>query len=59
MIIPVKYSDIPLSGFSNRNYLGQFREIPRNQTTIYFDNANDNVTLTLYNVTLTSQKPYY
>ena len=24
---------------------------------IYFDNAGDNVTLTLYNVTLTSQKP--
>ena len=24
---------------------------------IYFDNADDNVTLTLYNVTLTSQKP--
>ena len=25
---------------------------------IYFDNADDNVTLTLYNVTLMSQKPY-
>ena len=24
---------------------------------IYFDNAGDNVTLTLYNVTLTTQKP--
>ena len=39
--------------------------IPRNSvesdhgctSRIYFDNAGDNVTLTLYNVTLTSQKP--
>ena len=38
--------------------------IPRNSmesdqgctSRIYFDNAGDNVTLTLYNVTLTSQK---
>ena len=27
-------------------------------SSIYFDNACDNVTLRLYNVTLTSQKPY-
>ena len=41
------------------------RPIPRNSvesdhgctSRIYFDNAGDNVTLTLYNVTLTSQKP--
>ena len=26
---------------------------------IFFDNAGDNVTLTLYNMTLTSQKPCY
>ena len=25
---------------------------------IYFNNANDNMTLTLYNVTLTSRKPF-
>ena len=39
--------------------------IPRNSvesdngctSRIYFDNADDNVMLTLYNVTLTSQKP--
>ena len=54
----------------SQNFLGQFREIPWNQTNgcisrIYFDNAGDNVTLTLYNVTLTvynvtltSQKPF-
>ena len=41
------------------------RPIPRNSvesdqgctSRIYFDNVGDNVTLTLYNVTLTSQKP--
>ena len=41
------------------------RPIPRNSvesdhgctSRIYFDNDGDNVTLTLYNVTLTSQKP--
>ena len=41
------------------------QSIPRNSvgsdhgctSRIYFDNANDNVMLTLYNVTLTSQKP--
>ena len=40
------------------------RPIPRNSvesdhgtSRIYFDNASDNVTLTLYIVTLTSQKP--
>ena len=41
------------------------RPIPRNSvesdhgctSRIYFDNAGDNVTLTLYNVTLTSQIP--
>ena len=41
------------------------RPIPRNSveldhgctSRIYFDNAGENVTLTLYNVTLTSQKP--
>ena len=41
------------------------RQIPRNSTEsnhgctsrIYFDNAGDNVTMTLYNVTLTSHKP--
>ena len=41
------------------------RPIPRNSvesdhgctSRIYFDNASDNVTLTLYNVTLTSWKP--
>ena len=41
------------------------RSIPRNSMEsdqvctlrIYFDNAGDKVTLTLYNVTLTSQKP--
>ena len=27
------------------------------RSRIYFDNAGDNVTLTLYNVTLTSHKP--
>ena len=40
------------------------RPIPRNSvesdhgctSRIYFDNAGDNVTLTLYNVTLTSKK---
>ena len=40
------------------------RQFPRNsvesdhgcKSRIYFDNAGDNVTLTLYNVTLTSQK---
>ena len=42
------------------------RPIPRNSvesdhgctSRIYFDNAGDNVTLTLYNVTLMSQKPW-
>ena len=42
------------------------RPIPRNSvesdhgctSRIYFDNAGDNVTLTLYNVTLTSRKPW-
>ena len=41
------------------------RSIPRNSvesdhgctSRTYFDNAGENVTLTLYNVTLTSQKP--
>ena len=41
------------------------RPIPRNSvesdhgctSRIYFDKAGDNVTLTLYNVTITSQKP--
>ena len=42
------------------------RAIPRNSveldmhvctSRIYFDNADDNMTLTLYNVTLTSRKP--
>ena len=41
------------------------RPVPRNSvesndrctSRIYFDNAGDNVTLTLYNVTLTSHKP--
>ena len=41
------------------------RPIPRNSVAsdhgctsrIYFDNAGDNMTLTLYNVTLTSRKP--
>ena len=41
------------------------RPIPRNSvesdfgstSRIYFDNADDNMTLTLYNVTLTSRKP--
>ena len=41
------------------------RPIPRNSvesdhgctSSIYFDNAGDNVTLTLHNITLTSQKP--
>ena len=41
------------------------RSIPRNSvesdhgctSRIYLNNAGDNVTLTLYNVTLTSQKP--
>ena len=37
-----------------RNCLGQFCEIP---WKIYFDNAGNNMTLTLYNVTLTAQKP--
>ena len=30
----------------NRNCLGQFREIPWNQSRIYFDNAGDNMTMT-------------
>ena len=35
------------------------RPVPRNsvEPDIFFDSADDNVTLTLYNVTLTSQKP--
>ena len=44
--------------YINRNCLGQFREIPWNQTKSFFYNAGDNVTLMLYNVTLTSHKPY-
>ena len=44
-------------GDTNRNCLGHFREIPWNQTTVqmYIDDATDYMTLTLYNVTLTSQ----
>ena len=47
---------------SNRNCLCQFHEIPWKSdhgctARIYFDNAGDNVTLALYSVTLTSQKP--
>ena len=50
-----------LCNLPNRNSLGQFREIPWNHTTDVHRgsillNAGDNVTLTLYNVTLTSQK---
>ena len=49
----VNQSELPLC---------QFHEILWNQTKdissrIYFDNVDDNMMLTLYNVTLTSQKP--
>ena len=49
----VNQSELPLC---------QFLEILWNQTKdiasrIYFDNVGDNMMLTLYNVTLTSQKP--
>ena len=40
----------------NRNCLGLFREIPWNQTTDVHRGSTF-ITLTLYNVTLTSQKP--
>ena len=54
----------PISIHQNQSELS--RPIPRNSvesdhgcsSRIYFDNAGDNVTLTLYNVTLTSQKPF-
>ena len=45
-----------LSNKGNQSCLCQFREILGNQTWIYFDNADDNVTLTLHTVTVTSQK---
>ena len=51
----------------SRCWLGNFQSkpIPRNSvesdhgctSRIYFDNADDNLTLTLYNLTLTSRKP--
>ena len=47
-------------GLANQNCFGHFRKIPFESDNgctswIYFDNAGDNVTLMLYNVTLTSQ----
>ena len=41
----------------NRNCLGQFHEIPWNQTTDVHRGSTLIMTLTLYNVTLMSQKP--
>ena len=58
------YLPSPLSSLRTIDSIGTASEIPRNSgesdqgcsSMIYFDNAGDNVALTLYNVMLTSQK---
>ena len=63
--VPFLLSKITPSAKTENKKTETYRPIPRNSvesehgctSRIYFDNAGNNMTLTLYNVTLTSRKP--
>ena len=65
LYVPVNNCSVLLDIFLGRTQSELLQPIPRNSVKldhgctlrIYIDNAGDNVTLMLYNVTLTSQKP--